>query len=56
MSETDSDQPVIITARQRAHPATRKLAWACIALVQRLAAPPPSASGEHRVPEEQPHG
>jgi hypothetical protein len=57
MSETGSDHPVNVTAQERAHPAIRKLARACIALVrQRLeaagASPPvPKATPELPVKE-----
>jgi hypothetical protein len=36
MSETSSDRPVTVTAQERAHPAIRKLARACIALARHL--------------------
>lgn len=44
MSETDSDRPVIITARQRARPAVWKLARACIALARQLNGTPTSST------------
>lgn len=34
MSEPGSDQPVKVTAQERAHPAIRTLARACIALAR----------------------
>lgn len=37
MPEPDSDRPVNITAEERAHPAIRKLARACIAFARQLA-------------------
>lgn len=43
MSEPGSDRPVTVTAQERAHPALRKLARACIALarhLQQTATPP----------------
>ena len=36
MSDSDSTRPVAITAEEHAHPALRKLAWACIALARQL--------------------
>jgi hypothetical protein len=52
MSETGSDHPVNVTAQEWAHPAIRKLARACIALVrQRLEAAGASASVPPTMPE-----
>ena len=34
MSESDSEQPITISAEERPHPAIRSLARACIALAQ----------------------
>lgn len=48
MSESESDRKVTVTAQERAHPALRKLARACLALARQLvgesAPQPPSAS------------
>lgn len=41
MSEPSSDHPVTVTAQERAHPAIRKLARACIALARHLCQTPP---------------
>jgi hypothetical protein len=54
MSEPHSDRSIIVTAQERAHPALRKLARACIALARQLrnsvetpaADLPPSATAE----------
>jgi hypothetical protein len=66
MSEPASDQPVKITAKERAHPAIRTLARACIALARSLSGtmPQPPASPDQPPvegaaavsAEEQPHG
>jgi hypothetical protein len=47
MSEP-SEHPIIVSAQERAHPALRKLARACIALARQLQQPPksPTAAGE----------
>jgi hypothetical protein len=36
MSESESDRNITVTAQERAHPALRKLARACIALARQL--------------------
>jgi hypothetical protein len=54
MSESESDRNITVTAQERAHPALRKLARACIALARQLVGeasssiqqpPAPPASG-----------
>jgi hypothetical protein len=39
-----SEQPIIVTAQERAHPALRKLARACISLGRLLCETPDAAS------------
>lgn len=48
MSDQSPDLPVKITADEKAHPAIRKLARACIALARQLSTTklPPSPSGD----------
>ena len=54
MSDLSSNQPVVVAAEERVHPAIRKLARACVELA-RLAKRPAASSADAPMGQERTH-